>query len=326
MILLSIEEGVPLSSLLDEWAMDETGNQALRVYRLAKLLAADTPLADAVEEVHGVLGDEDILAIRFGTQSGTLAASIRERLEEPWPESARIAPRLRKLVAYVCVLVLVASVIITFLQIKIVPMFIKIIEEFSVPEPAALGAARRFAEVVVNYWFLFALAAVALSWLAFASWPGRQLRSVVFRRLFSPLREMHAADVLEKLSVAIRAGRPITGAVSTLARYHFDPTLRHQLLYIRNEMEQGADVWQSMESIGLLSPPEANALATADRVGNRPWVLKQLATVKKRRTMRRLTRLSELALPIIVLVVGAFVLWHALAVFVPLLQIVNSLL
>jgi type II secretory pathway component PulF len=137
---------------------------------------------------------------------------------------------------------------------------------------------------------------------------------------------MHTADVLEKLSVAIHAGRPVAGAVSTLARYHFDPTLRHQLLYIRNEMEQGADVWQSMASIGFLSPPEAHALATADRVGNRPWVLKQLAMVKKRRTMRRLTRLSELALPVVVLVVGAFVLWHALAVFGPLLQIVYSLL
>ena len=80
-------------------------------------------------------------------------------------------------------------------------------------------------------------------------------------------------------------------------------------------MEQGADVWQSMAKLGLLSAPEVRVLETAERVGNRPWVLHQLALLKKRRTMRRLAHWSELALPLVIVLMGAFVLFQALGVF-----------
>jgi type IV pilus assembly protein PilC len=226
---------------------------------------------------------------------------------------------------YVSLLVLIAAIIVTFLQIKIVPEMAKIFQEFDLEEPDSLKWSRGFANVLVNYWYLFVLAIIGLFWLAFSSQSGRRLRLAMLGRLFRPLRERYTADVLQKLSIASQAGRPITGALSTLARYHFDPATRHKLLFVRNEMEQGADVWQSMSSIDLLSPPEARVLETADRVGNRPWVLKQLALLRKRRTNRRLSQLSELALPVVVLLMGAFVLFQALGVFGPLVHIIYSL-
>jgi type IV pilus assembly protein PilC len=130
--------------------------------------------------------------------------------------------------------------------------------------------------------------------------------------------------VLEKLSVSTAAGRPIAGALSTLARYHFDPAIRNKLLFVRNEVEQGADVWQSMATAGLITPPEVRVLETAERVGNRPWALEQLAAGKERRAMRRLDRLSELLLPMLIVAMGAIVLFQALSVFIPLVKIIES--
>jgi type II secretory pathway component PulF len=94
----------------------------------------------------------------------------------------------------------------------------------------------------------------------------------------------------------------------------------------RNEMEHGAEIWHSMEKLGLLTMAEVRALETSERMGNRPWVLHQLAQVKKQRISRRLAHWSELALPVIVLILGAFVLLQSLSMFESLLQIVYSLL
>jgi type II secretory pathway component PulF len=140
------------------------------------------------------------------------------------------------------------------------------------------------------------------------------------------MRDLRIADVLQKLGVAIRAGRPLEGALSTLARYHFDPVLRHQLLFIRNELEQGANIWQSMRNVGLLNPQEMRVLESSERVGNRPWVLNQLAQLKKRRTTRRLANWSQLALPLVIILLGGFVLLQALSMFQSLFRIVYSLL
>jgi type II secretory pathway component PulF len=324
LILVAIEENLPLSPLVAAWANDEWYPQRQRLCRLADLLRAGTPLADAVEEVRGVLGDEDILAIRFGVQSGTLAAALRERLNDPGPLASTVSPRLRQTFFYLIAMLVLGSVIVTFVQIKIVPTFNGIARDFDMPSPMLLRWSSEISNGLATYWYLFLLAVLAICWLAFSSWPGRRLRRAILTRLIRPLRDLHTADVLEKLSVAVDAGRPVAGALSTLARYHFDPSLRNRLLFIRNEVEQGADIWQSMAAVGLLNPPESRVMETADRVGNRSWALLQIAAAKKQRTMRRLGRWSELALPAVVLLFGAYVLFQALGVFGFLAQVVYS--
>jgi type II secretory pathway component PulF len=324
LIIVATEEKVPLDELIEAWAADETGLQQQRLYRLADRLNSGVALPDAVEEVRGVLGDEEMLAIRFGAQSGTLAASLRDMLARTDDDRAAGAARWRKGFIYLWLLSAVAFVIVTFIQVKIVPALIQIFNEFDLSIPASLQWSIDFAAFVASYWYLFALAAIALFWLIFASWPGRRLRRRILGTL-QPLRELRIADVLQKLSVATQAGRPISGALSTLARYHFDPVLRNELLFVRNEMEHGADVWQSMASRGLLTRPEVQVLETSERLGNRPWALHQLALVKRRHTERRFARWSQLVLPVIVLLMGAFVLLQAFGIFGALSGLIESL-
>lgn len=325
LILVASEEKLPLGPLVAAWAIDETGMQKLRLQRLARLLDSGTPLPDALEQVRDVLSDEEILAVRFGAQSGTLAASLREMLI-PQESAPPLLSRWRKSAVYVCAVLLVAFVVVTFLQIKIVPEFEKIISEFDLTMPQSLRWAIEFANFSANYWFLFALGIIALCWLIFTSWPGRRLRRAILGRFFRPLRELRVADVFQQLSVVAESGRPIAGAVSTLARYHFDPTLRNQLLFVRNEIEQGADAWQSMGAAGLLKPPEVRVLAAADRVGNRPWALRQIAQLKLRQTTRRIARWSDLIAPLVIILLGGFVLFQAVGIFASLIGIVQSLL
>jgi len=185
----------------------------------------------------------------------------------------------------------------------------------------SIGLANAF----VRYWWLGAVALLALVWTMFSTRAGRFVRYSIVNRLVQPLRELDAADVLQNLGVALQAGRPIPGALSTLARYHFDPDVRNKLLFVRNEVEQGEDVWRSMTNVGLLAPAEVRLLAAAERVGNRPWALAQIVGVKKRRTLRRFEWLAELLLPALVLVLGIFVLLQALAIFQPLVALLEGL-
>ena len=326
LIAVATEENLPLVPLIEAWASDERGTQRQRLTSLVRLLNSGTPLPDAVEAIPGILRDEDVLAIRFGAQSGALASTIREVLDESQSETARHRSRVRHALIYFANVLLVASFIVAFTHIKIAPAINKIYEDFDV-QPASISRwTWTLTSAIGSCWFLIPIAAILLLWFTFSARPGRFLRRTVFARLFHFVRELRAADVLEKLSVASAAGRPIPGALSTLARYHFDPIVRNKLLFVRNEVEQGAEVWQSMATAGLVTPPEVRVLETAERVGNRPWALKQLALGKECRTMRRLDRLSELLLPALVIAMGVFVLLHALTVFLLLTRTIESLL
>src|SRR4051812_31451754 len=71
LILAASEDGIPLSQLIEAWSEDESGAQSGRLLRLASLLKEGMPLPEAIEAVRGVLSDEDVLAVRFGAQSGS---------------------------------------------------------------------------------------------------------------------------------------------------------------------------------------------------------------------------------------------------------------
>jgi type II secretory pathway component PulF len=324
LISLATEENVPLWPLLEQWAQDERGLQQRRVRRLSRALKSGKPLAEALEEVPGILGDEDLLAIRFDAQMGTRTAAVRQMIGDPTPGAASDPHHARGALVYFATVVIVGFLLIAFVQLKIVPVFDRMFQEFGYQRPQSLLWSVAIARTIAGFWWLIPVALFVGIWCMLSTQTGRFIRNSVFSRLFQPMRELHSADVLKKLGLATAEGRPIPSALSTLARYHFVPDVRHKLLFVRNEVELGAETWNSMAAVGLLSPPELRLLKTAERIGNRPWVLKQLAAVKERRTRFRLERAAMLMLPAVVLLLACIVIFQALTIMVPLVKLIEG--
>jgi type II secretory pathway component PulF len=326
LIAVAMEENLPLGPLIESWAGDERGPQRSRLVKLARLLKSGRPLEDAVEEIPGILREEHLLAIRFDAQMGTRTAAMRQMLDDSEPVAGSRVHRVRRDLFYVATVCVIGLLFVVFLNLKIIPVFQKVMSEFSMPPPAVFEWSLDAARLLARFWWVGAIAFFALIWCMLSTRAGRFIRHSIFGRLLAPLRELHASDVLQKIGIASQAGRPLSGALATLARYHFAPTIRHKLLFVRNEVELGAEVFSSMSDVGLLSPADLRVLKTADRVGNRPWVLKQLATVKESRTRRQLARAAEFVLPGLVLLVSGLVLVLALTIFTPLVTMIQGLL
>jgi len=326
LIAVATEENLPLAPLIERWMYDECGVQRRRLRKLAKLLAQGRSLAEAVELVPGVLGEEDLLAIRFDAQLGTRTTAMREVLSREQDATTSTAPRLERAFVYFCVLAPISVLLLIFTQVKIVPVLGKIFQEFEAEMPPALAWSVTSRDHAVVEGLLAGLALIALLWWLLATHGGRPARDALFGRLLRPWRERRSAGVLRNIAIAAQAGRPIPGALSTLARYHFDPLIRRDLLFVRNEVEQGADVWQSLAGVGMLSGPEAQLLRGAPNSGNLAWLLRQLVGVKERRTSRRVEWAAELAMPALVVGMAALVMFQAFTVFQPLTRIIGSLL
>lgn len=326
LIAVAQEESLPLAPLLEQWGQDESGVQQLRICRLAKLIAEGRSIADAAEAVPGVLRDEDILTLRFDAQSGTRTAAVRASLTPPATASWQAWPQFFTTLIYFGTVLSISLLLILFVQLRVVPAFARIFGEFGRRRPVVLEWSIHSLEPYSNQLLLAAIMLlVVIIWL-FATRTGRRIRWSLAGRLFGSIREWRAADVLQKLRVAATAGRPIPGALSTLARYHFDPTMRHALLVVRNEIEHGTPVWQSMSEIGLLSAPEANLLAVAERQGSPAWALEQLVDVKRQRVATRWERAAEFLLPAFVLLMAVLVIFQVSLIFVPLITLLEGLL
>jgi type II secretory pathway component PulF len=315
LIAVAAEENVPLAPLLSAWADSERGVQVHRLRRVVRLLNKGLPLPDAIEQVRGLVSDDDALAVRVGSQAGTLATTLRTHLSQNDQRFFLANVKLRQAFWYFLLILFIGVFIVTFLQVKIMPEFEKIMSEFGMQPNAFFTASVALADFVSRYWYFFAGLLLLLLGSFFSRKPGRFVRTYILNPLFKPLQDIRSANMLSHLAGTIAAGRPALGAVSTLARYHYDSVARQQMLVARNDVEQGANLWTSLVRNKVLSPADAAALGTCQPLGNEAWMLSQLATLKRARAAAWSERVAGWLLPLVVLVMGSFVLLQALAVF-----------
>lgn len=312
LLATATEERLPLADLVAAWAEDDRGWQRFRLRRLAKSLRNGAPLADALERVPGVLSDEETLAVRFATQSGTLAASLRRLADDEDESTALLEGNLRKGWNYLLVFLLAVAPLTTFMAAAIAPELSAIYDEFGLDFPATMEASNALTNFATNYWYLLLLALVGVLVVGGPGRVGRWFRRRVAPWLVWPLRRRRLAGVLGQLGQTVAAGRPVVGALATLARYHYDPAVRQKLLVARNDLDLGAELWPTLRTRGLVTAAEADALAAADPLGLHGWTLGALAEASRRRANERLTLLSSLVVPLLVLLFAGVVLFLAL--------------
>jgi len=318
-------ERLELAPLVACLAAEHRGRYRRRLNRLAQRLATGTALPDALEQTPGTLSDEQELAIHFGTQSGTLSKSLRSMVDHRDHSPNQIGHRLRQIGVYATLISTVFLFLLSYIVIEVVPDFTMILEEFELDRPGMLTLLIRISFTLANYWPILVLTLLFCIWLVRSETSRKFFRRRISSRLLKPVAQLRSADLLSLLAVAQQSGRPLPGALSTLARYHYDSLIRQKLLFVRNEVEQGADLWNSMATARLLSLAEARALTSSASADSLIWTMRRLAQWKRNRVALRFDTYVELFLPVVTLLLAAIVLLTALATMTPLVKMLENL-
>src|SRR5207249_3566500 len=129
------------------------------------------------------------------------------------------------------------------------------------------------------------------------------------------VRRHHAAVVLRTLAIGMEGGQPLPALLDVLARRYPSRWVRGRLRHVRDDVAAGGDWRASLRAHGFLRGAEVAVLATAQRVGNLPWALRELADGSERRFSVRIQALSQVFFPLIVLGLGGLVFLLAVAYF-----------
>lgn len=325
LLIVGTEHSLPLAPLVDALADDESGRQRLRLSRLADLLKSGTNLADALEQVPCVLPDDVVLAVRFGSQSGTLGASLKSAASLPARHRDKVVVQIRHLLAYLLFIGFSVLLVVIFLMVKIVPTYQTIFLDFDAPLPPPTRLLIASSQIVARYWLFVVLVGIIAVWALWSEWIINWIRRYGLSYVSRPLVDLTSADLLSNLAVASAAGRPLDGAISTLARYHHSVSFRNKLCYLRNELEQGATLWPTMRGIKLINGVEVDLLEASGRAGNESWAVDQIARSKTAAANSRVDRIIEIAGPIMVILLGLVVGFVCVAMFLPLITLIGNL-
>jgi type IV pilus assembly protein PilC len=327
-----IEAGMPLLRGLRIFREQEGSRRLKRVIEdLALRIENGSSLAEAVAAHPAVFDQLYVNMIRAGEIGGALEAAL-QRLAEFREKSQRIRGKVKAAMFYPCAVLFVAVAIMTFLMIFVLPRFQQIFEELmnGARLPAftllVFGVSR-----FIRTHFLaaagFLAASLALFTMALRTCWGR----FVFDRIklglpvFGPLfRKISISRFARTLGTLISNGVPILQALSIVKETAGNVCVGRLIETVHERVKQGEPIAPTLKHSSLFPRMVVGMIDVGEQTGALPQMLMKIADTYDEEVDNAASALTSLIEPIMIVLLAVIVGSIVIAMFLPLLSVVNG--
>lgn len=314
----------PLAPVVAAFARETQGAVGRQALLLNAALESGAPLGNALAIVGPLASSRERALLYLGQQTNELTGALEAAADEQEPDTA--AGEIMANMAYLFWVLVFGATVLTFVMLKIVPAFKQIFEDFGTELPAMTLLLINMSSLVAALWPLVLLFQIAVwgglvySLLIYVGW--------IQWRMPLPLRWMRGLDtssVLRGLALTAEANRPMDHGLAALATAYSDPWVRRQLELVTIDVAAGLPWWESLWLRRLISAADCSLLEAAQRLGNLPWALRSVADWHRWRLTYRLRWWLHVLAPPLLVAVGMVVGFVVLALFLPLVKIIETL-
>jgi len=320
-----LRSGQSLSSSL-RFCSDETWSPV--VWVLLFILFPLLPIALLVRELKAStpLPEWCVSLIETGEETGTLDQALAQCAKEHlgWIRSRGRAGSLTGLMLYVWAYTAIIVQVVLFLMISIIPKYKAIFEGFGTEMPSVTVLLIELSDLIAEYYFLIVpivlVPPVVLVLMDYRGWKDARLR--VFSRAY---RWFDAGGILRHLARAVARGEPLPRSLIAVANSHQRPCVAEAIARVFISVDSGQDCWNGLYREGFLNRRDLMLIEAAQRNGNLPWALREIADLHEKQAEFRFAVCLDILRPMAVICVGLFVAFIALGMFMPLVSLLNAL-
>ena len=268
--------------------------------------------------------------VRAGEAGGALEVILR-RLAEFKEKSQSLARRIKGAMIYPIAVISVAVGIVSFIMIYIIPKFEDIFRNFKIPLPALTRWLMDTSKWFVRYWYVIPLVPMAF-WLILKLI--RLNRTGAFlldkTKLYIPV----AGGIIEKTVVArtmrtlgtlISSGVPILEALSIVKETCMNVVFENCYQSVYNSIREGETIAQPLRESRLMDDMVVNMVDVGEETGDLDTMLNKIADVYDEEVDVLVESLLSLLEPMMVIVLGFIVGTIVIALFLPLVTLIESL-
>lgn len=327
LLALSMRSEQSLADEVEDYALSVTGTRQRRLMAFADDLQNGVPLQKCLP--YELFSRPTALQLQAAVNSDTLPESLAHLAITQGKAIGNQHQDLGySIVAYPLGLMMVLVGSCGFVMYYIIPKFKKIFEDFGTELPETTKMTIHISDFVVNYWYLMAVPLVALVALFrrhLTSFKHTSESAVAVDLLGQFYVRMHAPEILRSLSTAISSGQTMTRAVKVFAQQPGPRLVQSTIDTFIKRVQQGEAAWDELRQLGILRDSEQKVIESANRAGNLPWVLETLAENLERRWTYRFNLIGAVLHPVMILIVSIPIGYFAIAMFMPLINLLNDL-
>jgi general secretion pathway protein F len=321
-----LEAGTPLVSALDA-IIEQTDNHALKkiIAQVREEIKEGRSFADALDEHRKVFSDLYVNMIRAGEESGALEGVLL-RLADFTENQMLLKNRIRAALAYPLLMTVIGAGVMIFLLTFVIPTVTQVFEEMGQTLPLPTRILMAVSNLFQGYWWVIIIGCFLIivgirrylqTPKGALSWDRVKLRLPLFGGII--LRGA-VARFARTLATLLQGGLPILNSLDIVKTVVNNQLLAQAIEETKTEVREGEGIAPSLRRSGLFPAIVTHMIATGEGSGNLEEMLAKVADAYEAEVQTKVTALTSILEPIIILAMGVVVGFIVISILLPIFE------
>ncbi|THB74371.1 MAG: type II secretion system protein GspF [Desulfobacteraceae bacterium] len=319
--------GFPLAGAVSTLASQTRRNALKRILsQLKDAIEEGNSFAEALALFPHVFSPVYINMVRAGESSGTLEV-VLERLADFAEKRESNKKKIQAALAYPFIMAIIGFAVLLILLVYIVPKIIEIFTGMNQDLPLPTQILVNVSSFAQSYWWgvlpapFLIMALVTL--IRKTDQGGRLIdRFILFLPIFGPLlRKIIAARISRTLGSLLENGVPMLTALQITRTISGNRVISDLLASAALHVEQGGELGKTLSQSRAFPQLAGQMITVGETSGELENMLEKSAELFERDIETTISTAMSLVEPVIILIMGAVVLFIVLSIFLPILEI-----
>ncbi|TWT49946.1 putative type II secretion system protein F [Thalassoglobus neptunius] len=299
-----------------------------RLENLAFDLHDGTPLHSALKVQRDLIPQEFLGAIETAESTGQLKTVLPQLAFEHsrMLERRSMGTPVISTMIYSWVVIMVTLMVNFFVMVFIVPKYKQIFEDFGIELPAATLQLTHVSDWLFQYWFLASPLLIAPFLIPLGIlWMFNESSDRLPDWVINLIPRIEAPSLLKRFAYVIQQGAPMQPVLKSLA--DSSPSFPRARRYERMQqrLNSGEQIGEILQEERFLNVRESLALQNSEKIGHLQWAMSSIAQAIEQTRFNRMRLFAEIIRPLTIIILANFVAFFCVAMFLPLIKLLNDL-
>jgi type IV pilus assembly protein PilC len=272
-----------------------------------------------------------VAMVRAGEAGGVLEQSL-DRISDQLEKDDALRRQVKSAMAYPSVVLAFAFAVLIGLIAFIVPVFVKVFEDFGGELPLITKITVQMSEAVTSRWYILIAAGVGIvvgfrKWKS-SSWGRPQWDAF---RLRIPFK---IGDTVQKISLArwsrtfsalYSAGVPIMQAIEVTGKTAGNAVVDKAMDAVIESVTSGGSIAAPLKDAPIFPAMVAQMIAVGEETGNLDTMLSKVADFYEDEVAAAIKALTSILEPVMIMLVGGIVGFIVVAMYMPMFKVYDAI-
>ncbi len=268
--------------------------------------------------------------VEAGETSGSLDV-IMERMAVHYEKEFRIDNKVKGAMVYPAVLAFVATGVVVFLMVFVMPTFVSMFEGSGLELPAPTRALLAISHSIRGFWYIYIIAIIVI--ISLFKYFGKtetgemlydtiNLRIPIFKNVNIKLS---TSRFTRTLSTLLSSGIPLMEGIDIVSRVVDNKYIANKLEFAKDEVRKGVPLSLTIKDIGIFPPMVDSMIKIGEESGDLDGILNKSADFYDEEVEVALQKMTEMMQPLMVVIMALIVGFIVISIALPMFDMVNTM-